>query len=200
MASLLKVADQDDILLVPRFVVEKLVYLNETSGTLAMEASMVEECDGWYVVNVKDARWANRPPFGKICIFEKQREPFPDFGANLFILQPGKPNCRYHRESRQEGFLVLSGRCLLLVNGEERPLETWDYFHCPAGVSHVLVGAGDGPCAVLAIGAREADVFYPRNETARKHAAETPEATSDPRVAYRDVPQRVAVEPDWPLD
>lgn len=166
----------------------------------AMEAPMVEERGGWYVVNVKNARWVNRPAFGKLCFFEKEGEPHPDFGANLFILQPGKPNCRYHRESRQEGFLVLSGRCLLLVNGEERPLETWDYVHCPAGVSHVLVGAGDGPCAVLAIGARPADLYYPLNETARKHAAETPEATDEPRVAYRDVPQRAPVEPEWPLD
>ena len=86
-----------------------------------------------------------------------------------------------------------------LVNGEEKPLETWDYFHCPAGVSHVLVGAGDGPCAVLAIGARTAELHYPRNETARKYNAETPEATPDPRVAYSDAPRWEKTErPDWP--
>ena len=148
---------------------------------------MVEERGGWYVVNVKDARWVNRPTFGKLCIFEKEGESYPDFGANLFILEPGKPNCRYHRESRQEGFLVLSGRCLLLVNGAEQPLEAWDYVHCPAVVSHVLVGAGDGPCVVLAIGARPADLYYPHNETARRHGAQAPEATDDPRVCTRVV-------------
>ena len=161
---------------------------------------MVEERGGWYVVNVKDARWANRPGFGRICIFEKEGEPFVDFGTNLFLLEPGKPNCRYHRESRQEGFLVLSGRCLLLVNGEEKPLETWDYVHCPAGVSHVLVGAGVGPCAVLAIGARPEELFYPHDGIARKHGAEVKEPTDDPRIAYADVGKRERVKPDWPLD
>ena len=161
---------------------------------------MVEERDGWYVVNVNDARWLDRPAFGKVCMFEKEGDPYPDFGANLFILEPGRSNCRYHRESKQEGFLVLSGRCLLLVNGQEKPLDTWDYFHCPAGVSHVLVGAGDGPCAVLAIGARKAELYYPRHEIARKHNAETPEATADPRIAYADVPKRSPCEPGWPFD
>jgi quercetin dioxygenase-like cupin family protein len=37
----------------------------------------------------------------------------------------------YHREKAQEGFLVLSGECLLVVEGEERPLRQWDFFHCP---------------------------------------------------------------------
>jgi uncharacterized cupin superfamily protein len=159
---------------------------------------MIEERDGWYVVNVRDARWVNRPAFGRVCTFEREGEVFPDFGAHVFVLEPGKPNCRYHREGLQEGFLVLSGRCLLLVNGEERPLEAWDYFHCPAGVSHVLVGTSDEPCAVLAIGARTAELFYPHAEIARRYAAEAPEPTDDPRVAYRDVPPRAPCAAAWP--
>jgi quercetin dioxygenase-like cupin family protein len=51
----------------------------------------------------------------------------------------------------QEGFLVLSGECTLIVEEEERPLRQWDYFHCPADTRHVIVGAGDGPCAILMI-------------------------------------------------
>jgi hypothetical protein len=35
---------------------------------------------------------------------------------------PGRPLCLYHEESAQDDFLVLSGACVLLVNGEERPL------------------------------------------------------------------------------
>ena len=49
----------------------------------------------------------------------------------------------------QQDFFVLKGEALLLVAGEERPLQAWDFFHCPAGTEHVtsaqataLVGPG----------------------------------------------------------
>jgi len=48
---------------------------------------------------------------------------------------------------------VLSGECTLIVEDEERQLRQWDYFHCPAETHHVIVGAGDGPCAILMLGA-----------------------------------------------
>jgi uncharacterized cupin superfamily protein len=163
---------------------------------------MLEEKDsGWFVVNVEDAQWLKSDSFGYRCRFEKD-ERFPETGVGLSILEPGKPNCRYHRESAQEDFLVLSGKCLLLVNGEEREMKAWDYFHCPAGVSHVLVGGGDGPCAVLMIGHRpeKIDLFYPKSEVAARHGAETPEATPDPRVAYADAHRPAPCEkPDWPI-
>ena len=57
-------------------------------------------------------------------------------------------------ESAQEDFLVLSGECLLLIEGEERPLKAWDFVHCPAGTEHVFVGAGTGPCVILMVGSR----------------------------------------------
>ena len=59
---------------------------------------------------------------------------------------------------------MLAGECVLLVNGEERPLKAWDFFHCPAGVEHVIVGAGDGLAIVLAVGARPEDehISYPQ--------------------------------------
>ena len=31
---------------------------------------------------------------------------------------------------------MLSGECLLLVDGEERPLKAWDFVHCPAETEH----------------------------------------------------------------
>ena len=58
----------------------------------------------------------------------------------------------YHAEDAQEGFFVLEGECLLIVEGEERRLKQWDYFHCPNGTEHITVGAGDGPCAILMLG------------------------------------------------
>jgi uncharacterized cupin superfamily protein len=162
---------------------------------------MVEEEDGWFVVNVNEGRWFGHPEFGRRCLFEKN-EPFPQTGINLAVLEPGKPACRYHRESAQEDFLVLSGECLLLVNGEERALKAWDYVHCPPGVSHVFIGAGDGPCVILMIGHRpqEHKLFYPESELARRYGAEAPEPTSDPRIAYGDVgPRQEITPPEWPL-
>ncbi len=162
---------------------------------------MVEERDGWLVVNIADARWVSHPAFGRRCILEG-KERFPQTGINISVLEPGKPNCRYHREEAQEDFLVLSGECLLIVNGEERRLKAWDFVHCPAGVSHVFVGAGDGPCAILMIGHRpgEPSLYYPESEAARRHGAEAPEPTADPRVAYRDQPRWADGErPPWPL-
>ena len=49
---------------------------------------------------------------------------------------------------------MVSGECLLVVEGEERRLQAWDFFHCPAGTAHVIVGAGNGPAVVVAVGAR----------------------------------------------
>jgi uncharacterized cupin superfamily protein len=50
---------------------------------------------------------------------------FVDLGLTLQVLQPGQPSGLYHAETNQEGFLVLAGECLLLVEGEERPLQAW---------------------------------------------------------------------------
>jgi uncharacterized cupin superfamily protein len=87
----------------------------------------------WFVVNVRDARWRTHETFGASCRFEMPETPFEQLGINIRVLQPGQPNCLYHSESLQEDFLVLAGQCLLLVDGEERPLQAWDFVHCPAG-------------------------------------------------------------------
>ena len=90
-------------------------------------------------------------------------------------MHPGEPMTMYHREDAQEDFLVLAGECMLIVDGEERPLKRWDLFHCPAGVDHAIVGAGDGPSLVLAVGARTGDeddgLVYPADPVAQKHGA-----------------------------
>jgi uncharacterized cupin superfamily protein len=83
-------------------------------------------------------------------------------------------------------FLVLSGECLLLVEGEERHLKAWDFFHCPSWTEHILVGAGDGPCVLLATGARRAGrpIRYPVSEVALRHGAGVEQETPNPREAY----------------
>jgi uncharacterized cupin superfamily protein len=142
--------------------------------------------DGWFVVNVGDAEWWTSATFGSGSGFESREHSFPQFGINLSVLEPGQANCLYHSESQQEAFLVLSGECLLLVEGEERPLRPWDFFHCPAGVEHVFVGAGEGPCVVLMVGARTPDevLRYPVSELAARHGASAEEETSEPKQAY----------------
>src|SRR6186997_1913839 len=123
-------------------------------------------------------------------MFESPDAEFGDLGVRLSVLEPGQPNGLYHGEETQEGFLVLQGECLLLVEGEERRLRAWDFFHCPAGTEHVLVGAGDAPCVVLALGARKkgAGIFYPVAEVAQRHGASSVEGTDSPKEAYASTP------------
>ncbi len=141
---------------------------------------------GWFVVNVRDTAWWTSETTGAACAFESEQNSFGQFGINVSVLRPGEPNCLYHSESQQEAFLVLSGECKLLVEGEERPLKAWDFFHCPAGTTHVFVGDGDGPCAILMVGARTENeqLLYPVSELAAQYGASAAEETNDPKRAY----------------
>ncbi len=151
------------------------------------ETGLVPRGEGWFVVNARDAAWRDSD-FGAYTRFEGDVH-FPQIGINIGILAPGQPACMYHGEDEQEDFLVLSGECLLLVEGEERRLKAWDFVHCPAWTEHVFVGAGDGPCAVLAIGGRSGgDVIYPDSELARRHKAGVEHETKDPKEAYAPYP------------
>ena len=147
--------------------------------------------DGWFVVNVRDAQWltsenGDKQPSGSECSFGSREFEFPQLGVRLHVLEPGEPNGLYHSESEQEAFLVLSGECRLLVEGEERPLRQWDFFHSPAGTEHIFVGAGDGPCVILMTGSRSENwkVRYPVSELAVRYGASAAEETSDPQQAY----------------
>ena len=150
---------------------------------------------GWFVINARDARWRDRPGRGNSLPLtgstDSERETyFPQLGMQLVVLEPGEPIGMYHWEADQEGFLVLSGEALLIVEGEERPLRQWDFVHCPPGARHMIVGAGAGPCVVLAAGAREHvdedcnGGAYTVDEVALRHGAGVEEETSDPGVAY----------------
>jgi uncharacterized cupin superfamily protein len=154
---------------------------------------LVPATDGWFVVNVRDGGWMTNDYFGAACIFEGDDVSFPDVGYTLGVLQPGRPSGLYHREANQEDFLVLSGECLLLVEGEERRLRAWDFVHCPAGTDHILVGAGDGRCVVFMAGARagwpEKGIVYPRSEAALRHGAGVETETTVPSEAYAPFPK-----------
>jgi uncharacterized cupin superfamily protein len=147
--------------------------------------------DGWFVVNARDARWRaspSEPARAPICDFEGEVE-FPQLGINLNVLAPGQPMAMYHWEADQENFLVLAGEALLIVEGAERPLRQWDFVHCPAGAEHTIIGAGEAPCLVLAVGARDRSTGpewggYPVDATALRHGAGVREATTQPEQAY----------------
>jgi uncharacterized cupin superfamily protein len=164
---------------------------------------MVRGVDEPFVMNLADAPSRSHPRRATIIDFESDDASWPDTGVNVQIVQPGQPNCKYHSEPVQEDFLLLHGECVVILDGEERPLKQWDFVHCPAGVEHVFVGAGDGPCAVLMIGSRRKDeAHYPVNDVAAKYGASVAEATDDPAEAYaewRRDPWSEITNP-WPLD
>jgi len=168
------------------------------------DSGLVPRGEGWYVINAREARWQENREYGRWTTFEGDAR-FPMFGINVSVLSPGQPLCMYHAEDEQEGFLVLGGEALLLVEGEERPLRHWDYFHCPSMTRHVVVGAGDGPCILLAIGTRTegARVVYPVDDVALKHRAGVRQETDNSKEAYAEISDPVDLRyregdlPDW---
>jgi quercetin dioxygenase-like cupin family protein len=158
--------------------------------------------EGWFVVNARDAEWWSAKSRGARCAFESEYgDPpveFDQFGINITVLESGQTSL-YHAEENQEAFLVLAGECALLVEGEERRLRAWDFFHCPAWTEHAFVGAGDGPCVILMAGSRSGPgVRYPASELAARHGASVAKATSDWRQAYANVERfRRERPPGW---
>jgi uncharacterized cupin superfamily protein len=162
---------------------------------------LMPDADGWFVVNAREIRWREWGPLGSYCDFEGKRR-FPHFGINISVLERGESLGRYHREAGQEAFLVLAGTCLLIVEDEERELKPWDFFYCPPETAHMIVGAGDEPAVVLAVGARgrgRKGVVYPVSKTAKKHGVSVRKETTAPAEAYADIPKsrRVAYRTGW---
>jgi uncharacterized cupin superfamily protein len=162
---------------------------------------LVPEGDGWFVVNVADARAFHSERAGLNCPFEsRDSAPFPEFGINIRVAEPGQPTSMYHAENAQEAFLVLAGECVLVIEDEERRLRRWDFVHCPAGTRHVLVGAGDGPCAILMVGTRppEEVLEYPVSEVAARHGASVEKSTPSEEEAYAGWPDLTPRRMPWP--
>ena len=158
---------------------------------------------GWFVLNAREARWFEFEGRGVTPGLHGKGD-FPQLGIGLNVLGPGEPMAMYHWETDQEDFLVLSGEALLVIEGEERPLRQWDFVDCPAGTKHVIVGTGEGPCTVLAVGAREHHTVrlpdgtlhgapdwgaYTVDEAALRHGAGVEEETTDAEVAYARFPE-----------
>jgi uncharacterized cupin superfamily protein len=157
------------------------------------EHGLVATGDGWFVLNAGEAAWRELPQRGACCDFEGETD-FPQLGINLRVLGRGEPIAMYHWEADQENFLVLSGEAVLIIEGEERPLRAWDFVHCPAGTRHTIVGAGDEPCLIVAVGARVDSTGpdwggYEVDEAAARHGVSVEQATNDAEVAYARFPR-----------
>ncbi len=161
-------------------------------------AGLVPAGTGWFVMNARDARWIHRPgrgdglPLTGRDEFEAETY-FPMLGMAVRVMDPGEPSGTYHWETEQEDFLVLSGECLLIVEGQERRLRQWDFVHCPPETRHAFVGAGEGPCVLLAASSRQFQKdgpwgYYSVNETAARYNASSPEETQDGSIAYARFP------------
>jgi uncharacterized cupin superfamily protein len=144
--------------------------------------------EGWFVVNVRDAEWWFADSRGARCAFANEYgDPpveFAQLGINLTVLEPGQTSL-YHAESNEEAFLVLAGECALIVEGEERRLRPWDFFHAAPWTEHGFVGAGEEPCVILMVGSHSGPgVHYPVSELAARYGASVAEETSDPEQAH----------------
>jgi uncharacterized cupin superfamily protein len=157
------------------------------------EHGLVPKGQGWFVLNARDAQWWERGGRGFLCEFEgagfEGASDFEQLGINVTVLGPGEPLSMYHYENDEEDFLVLAGQALAIVEGEERTLRRWDFLHCPPGTNHTIVGAGDGPCLVLSVGARDRSTgpdwgAYTVDEAALRHRAGVERETTSPPEAY----------------
>jgi mannose-6-phosphate isomerase-like protein (cupin superfamily) len=162
------------------------------------EHGLVPTRGGWFVLDLREAAWRHVDGRGAVCValddFEGERR-FEQLGVNPFVLGPGEAMAMYHWEADQEDFLVVSGEAVLVVEGEERPLRAWDFVHCPPNTKHVIIGAGTGPCLVIAIGARERSedpesLGFTADDVAEGYGASVEADTTDPDLAYARWPRR----------
>ena len=164
------------------------------------EAGLIPQGAGWFVLNARDTSWVRSEERGQDTDFEGGQE-WTELGFRIHVLMPGQRNGMYHRENAQEDFLVVSGECVLVIEGEERRLEAWDFVHCPPWTQHIFVGAGDRPCVIVMAGSRAGgfEVVYPVDDVAAKHGTSVRKETSSPEEAYAGFgPEaRSAYETGW---
>jgi uncharacterized cupin superfamily protein len=163
------------------------------------ESGVIPQGDGWFVLNARDVSWIRSEERGQDTDFEGSQD-WKQLGFRIQVLSPGQRGL-YHGECAQEDFLVVAGECVLVIEGEERRLNTWDFVHCPPWTHHVFVGDGRGPCVIVMTGSRAGgfDVVYPVNEVAAKHGASVLEETSKPAEAHANFgpEERSAYREGW---
>jgi uncharacterized cupin superfamily protein len=147
--------------------------------------------DSPFVANVRDLPWMSNEAMGDICMFDSDRPRFEQVGYSLAVLKPGQRGAQYHRElDNQEDFLVLSGECVAVVEGEEHRLGQWDFVHCPPGTAHTFLAVGDEPCVIFMCGGRHGTRYvFVRDDIALRHGIGVEVETSDQTEAYRTLPK-----------
>ncbi len=172
----------------------------DEAGLRETRFGLCPDGEGWFVLNARESRWRDYGPLGFGCSFEGKKR-FPELGINLNVLPRGASLGLYHRENHQEDFLVLAGECILVVEGERRSLRAWDFVHCPGGTAHMIVGAGDSPAVVLAVGARggRTGLRYLVDSVARELGVGVEVETTKPAEAYADFPRpaRTSYREGW---
>jgi uncharacterized cupin superfamily protein len=154
--------------------------------------SRMADDPSWFIANATTATWRGAPGWGRSVSFERDGVRFQDYGLNVHTIAPGERSTMYHGEGGQEDFLVVSGECLAIVEGEEHTLRQWDLLHCPAWTRHGFVNTGDAPCTLVMVGARrageETDCVYPVEPLAVRHGAGVQAETTSPDEAYAGTP------------
>jgi uncharacterized cupin superfamily protein len=171
------------------------------AGIEQTAAGLVPAGEGWFLLNLAQLAWATVPGGGTWCSFEAPSARSPVLGIGVHVLRPGEAPGMYHAEDEEEGFLVLSGECLAIVEGQERRMGPWDYLRCPPGTGHITIGAGQEPCAILMVGTRCAgrSTHYPVEPAAARYGASVAEATDAAQEAYAGRPPITPAPSPWPL-
>ena len=162
-------------------------------------AGLVPKTVGWFVLDVRRARWSDKPEQGWSLPLTGKDEYeaetfFPMLGMALRVARAGEVTTTYHWETEQEDFLVLSGECIAIIEGQERRLHRWDFVHCPPGTKHAFVGVGAEPCVLVCASSRQFQKdgpwgYYCYDETAESYNAASPVDTQDGEIAYARFPE-----------
>jgi hypothetical protein len=81
------------------------------------DVGLIPEGEGWFVLNARDASWIRSEERGQDTDFEG-RQVWAQLGFRIQVLTRGQRGI-YHGERGQEDFLVVSGECLLVIEGVE---------------------------------------------------------------------------------
>ncbi len=98
-----------------------------------------------------------------------------------------------HWETEQEDSSCSWGEALLIVEGRERPVRERDLWIARRRRTALFVGAGDGPCVILAASSPQFQASGPQgkytlDDAASRHNACPDEETQDSGVAYARFP------------
>jgi uncharacterized cupin superfamily protein len=88
------------------------------------------------------------------------------FYVNMDYVKPGAESVKYHSHSKQEEFyLIISGKGILRIDGEEILIKTGDVISTPAGkdIGHQFINNSSEILQILDVGTREKDdiITYP---------------------------------------